>query len=147
SITEAFEISASISDSNGNLLAYLSIPHDSQDSATLRNANNDTILNGDGINTWGTFAGGAIFIPKPKSNNQYYLFYIGDNDAPQGTFAFKDGIFYALIDMSLEGGKGSILEKNMLLYDGFVGEGITATKHANGIDWWLLAHEVHLGDP
>lgn len=141
SVTEAFEISTSISDSNGNLLAYLSLSRNS-DFAILRNSSHDTILNGDSISTWDSFAGGALFIPNPKTYNQYFLFHVGW----QGQNNRDASLHYTLIDMSLENGKGLVIEKNTLLFLGHIGEGITATKHANGKDWWLLAREVHQGD-
>ena len=71
--TLSYEISTSISDSSGNLIAYLSLPNQFYDSATVRNANHQIILNGDGINTWNTYAGGAFFLRNPDNYNQFYL--------------------------------------------------------------------------
>lgn len=80
--TRGFELSATISDSIGNLVTYLS-PF--LDSASIRNISNNIIVNGGGINTNRTFADGAIFIPVPNKNNQYYLFHVGNASQHQDT--------------------------------------------------------------
>jgi large repetitive protein len=135
--TMSYEISTSISDSTGNLLAYLSLPSYPSDSSTIKNSDNQIILDGEGINTWSTFAGGASFIQNPLNSNQYYLIYVATENPS------LINLYYSLIDMSLENGHGAVIEKNVLLFDGHIGEGIAMTKHANGEDWWILAREIH----
>jgi hypothetical protein len=137
--TLSYEVSTSISDSSGNLLAYLSLPNQFYDSAAVRNANNEVIFNGGGINTWSTYAGGAIFLRNPDNYNQFYLVYV----ASENSNDLNVSLYFALLDMSLENGNGALIEKNVLLFYGHFGEGISVTKHANGIDWWLVVHEIH----
>ena len=48
-------------------------------------------------------------------------------------------LYYAIIDMNQNGGLGKVISKKNLLYKGTFGGGrITACRHANGRDWWLV---------
>ena len=49
----------------------------------------------------------------------------------------------AKIDQTGNNGLGSVVEKNILLIsDTLANAGITATKHANGQDWWVVVPEI-----
>ena len=146
SVTMNFlDCNANISDSLGNLLYYTN-------GIYIANANNDTMVNGSNLNpapyTTQQFNNGLrikqgnLILPKPNSSNIYYLFHetlfldqsINDYRTPE--------IFYSVIDMSLDNGRGAVTQKNVLLLsDTLSPGGITACKHGNGRDWWIVFHK------
>lgn len=44
--------------------------------------------------------------------------------------------------MTLDGGLGDIIAKNIHFWVGYSGEKMQAIKHANGRDWWILGHTI-----
>ena len=140
------DCNANISDSLGNLLFYTN-------GIYIANANNDTMVNGSGLSpsvytTQQLSEGlrvkqGNLILPMPGSSNMYYLFhetllryqYIGDYRVPE--------LDYSIIDMSLDSGRGAVTQKNVLLISDTLTIGsITACKHANGRDWWIVFHRA-----
>lgn len=119
---------STICDTNGVHLFH-------SNNAIIYNANQDTMLNGDGIMSSNTTTQGTIEIPVPGSNNLYYLF------ATEG-FGGNYGFSYSLIDMNGNAGFGEILpgQKNILLRHTST-EKIAAVHHCNGIDVWVLTNE------
>ena len=142
------DCNANISDQNGNLLFYTN-------GVYISNANNDTMLNGDNLNpsaytTQNAFAGyglrvrqGNLIIPLPGSSNIYYLFHETIYSLTSFNSYRSLEMFYSIIDMSLDGGLGAVVQKNVvLLTDTLTIGGITACKHANGRDWWIVFHKA-----
>ncbi len=136
------QTNTSMSDTSGNLLFYTN-------GIYIANTEHDTMQNGDGINP-GEYADdhayygyilsqGTLAIPKPESENLYYLFHTS-LDYPNNQISFHSPLFYySLIDMSLDNGLGAVIQKNQIIIDDILTLGrVTATKHANGRDWWIL---------
>ena len=140
------DCNANISDSLGNLLFYTN-------GIYIANANNDTMINGSGLSpsvytTQNLNVGlrvkqGNLILPMPGSSNMYYLFHetllryqnIGDYRVSE--------LYYSTIDMSLDSGRGAVTQKNVVLISDTLTIGsITACKHANGRDWWLVFHRA-----
>ena len=138
------DCNANISDSLGNLLFYTN-------GVVIGNAQNDTMVNGDSLNP-GTYTSqatyglrvkqGNLILPLPGSSTLYYLFHetlfydqsVSDERVPE--------IYYSIVDMSLDSGRGAVTQKNVvLLSDTLTIGAITACKHANGRDWWLVFHK------
>lgn len=130
---------ASICDELGNLLYYTNGINICGESAVLQN--------GSGINPC-AYTGyysdqglninqAALFIPKPGSLRYYYLFHFS-NDAPDSSRPWT--IYYSIIDKQGNNGLGSVTTKNIPIYNGpeLRGGGMTACKHANGRDYWLV---------
>lgn len=77
----------------------------------------------------------------PKRDREYYIIYQGQSD-----FAFSvspwyytDRLYYSVVDMSLENGKGDVTQKRIQVNDNkFMDGKMTACQHANGRDWWLV---------
>lgn len=128
---------ANISDTNGNLLM-------SSNGAWIANANNDTMLNGGGLNpsafttNWPTgFPINFInmLLPYPGNPNKYVLFH----KTLWGTlFPAKTGIYKSIIDITHDGGLGEVIDKNDTILIDTLSWGIGACKHANGRDWWVV---------
>ena len=85
---------------------------------------------------------GALTLPIVGDENKYRLFYWDNfpfNLAPDTPYTSPRHLYMAIIDMGLNGGKGKIIEKNILIIsDTFANSGIDAVKHANGRDWWVI---------
>ncbi len=135
----------SISDRNGNLLFV-------SNGIYIANALDDTMQNGSGINPasyttsrnqYGlALPQGNLVIPFPQDSTKYYLFHETCDDVG-ATYATLF-LYYSVIDMTLAGGLGAVVQKNtVLLNDSLVEGRITACKHANGRDWWLVIHKYN----
>lgn len=141
------ETNGEISDANGNLLFYTN-------GIYIANAQDDTMLNGSGLNPadfttahsqYGlTLPQANLIIPFPNDSTKYYLFHETSDDR-FNTYASLY-LYYSVIDMSLDSGRGGVIQKNtVLLNDSLVEGRLTACKHANGRDWWIFAHQLFSG--
>jgi hypothetical protein len=118
---------ASISDANGKLLFYTN-------GEIIWNRNHSPMRNGSGLSGNNNATQSAIIIPKPNSTN---IFYVITNDNDQGV----NGCRYSEVDMNNDGGLGDVLTpKNKLIFSNPT-EKLTAVRHSNGTDWWLIMHE------
>jgi hypothetical protein len=137
---------ASICDTAGNLLFYTN-------GIYIANAIHEPMENG-GVNP-GEYADdhsvygyildqGAIAIPMPESDSLYYLFHLS-KDYPIGELSYHcPELYYSLIDISHNNGLGKVIEKNVLIIEDTLDAGkLTATKHANGKDWWILVRQYN----
>lgn len=118
----------------------------------VANAQFDTMQNGNGLNpafytsqydTLGLPIPQAnLVIPFPDTSNKYYLFHATCDD--YGYSYATLFMYYSIIDMTLDSGKGAVIQKNeVLINDSLVDGRFTACKHANGRDWWVIAHQFH----
>lgn len=121
---------ATISDKNGNLLFYT-------DGRTIWNAIHDTLLNGGSLKGHSSSTQSAIIVPLPESNSIYYVFTV---DAGAYIDTPNEGVFYSVVDMSLDNGKGAVVEKNNFLV-GPASEKLTAVRHCNKKDVWVICHK------
>ncbi len=132
-ITFSHESGTSLADANGNLLFY------ADGNAVVFNSNHVAMTNGTGLVMHNSVTQGCIFIPKPGSANIYYLFHIGVPGLGSPPF----NLYYSEIDMSLSGGLGAVTaNKNISIASSFAScaEKLTATRHCNGTDIWVVVH-------
>jgi type IX secretion system substrate protein len=123
---------ASISDASGQLLFYAYTRAGVAGNTTLVfSANNSLMQNGDSIVGEGWFYE-LVIIPYPQSDSLFYLFSIGVAGSSQ------TGLYYSIIDMSLNGGLGDVIQKNIQLQSFKTVDCLTAIKHGNGRDWWII---------
>ena len=120
---------SAISDNVGNLLFYT-------DGDTVWNANHIPMPNGFGLMGHPSSTQTALIVQKPNSMNDYYIFTTPSQVSEDGNWGFR----YSIVDMTLDGGLGDIANKNVLLHDS-VTEKLTAVRHANGCDVWVITHE------
>jgi len=118
---------ASISNSVGSLLFYT-------DGITVWNRNHFAMPNGTGLLGDPSATQSGIIVPKPGSQNVYYVFTVAAT-------GFSDGLRYSEVDMNLDGGLGDVTEVKNIALATPVTEKITAVKKANGIDFWVIAHD------
>ena len=119
---------ATMSDVSGNLLFY-------SQGTTVRDQNHMAMPNGIGMFGNPSSAQGVIFEKQPGNSNLYYMFTVhGPNPNPYW------GANYSIIDMSLAAGLGSVTVANEILAANTT-EGLTSTRHCNGMDTWVITHE------
>jgi hypothetical protein len=97
--------------------------------AEVYESNGNMMVNGDSIVSALWYNEGTI-TQYPNSPSQYYVFTIGV------TGAF--GLYYSIVDMSLNNGLGAVIQKNVQLLSYPANDGLIALKHGNGRDWWVL---------
>lgn len=118
----------SLSDANGNLLFY-------SDGRTIWNKNNAIMTNGEGLKGHDSSAQSGIILPYPGQANKYISVSININ--------WTNGLSYSVIDMTQSGGLGAVVtsQKNIDLTGalGGIGETVTSIRHANGVDYWIVA--------
>lgn len=137
---------ASICDSTGQLIIYTN-------GCFITNKENNMMENGDSLNVGEVFnlkcgedgfgytsgAQSSLILPLPETN-KYFIFH-------KRIFLFNNpfdvkslDLLYSVIDMNENGGLGKVIEKNsILMQDSFSFGEMTAVRHANGLDWWLVS--------
>lgn len=120
------EGASAISDSNGQLIFY-------SDGINVFNKNHVRMPFGYGLaGGYGSSTQSCIIVPKTIDGTQYYIF---TADEEGGSRGFR----YSVIDMTLDGGNGDVITKNVPLLTP-VCEKITAVLHCNRRDYWVITH-------
>lgn len=119
---------SSIADAAGNTLFYTN-------GLTVWDKQNNVMANGTGLLGDLSSTQSALIIKMPYSANLYYIF----TACAWGAVA---GINYSIVDMNLAAGMGSVTIKNAPLFNSHSTEQLTAVKHANGVDFWIMTHEL-----
>jgi len=137
---------ASFCNSEGSLLFYTN-------GCEIYNAENALMDNGAGINPGQihdahcqepfsaySVPRGALILPLPDDTTKFYLFHQGANVVFQPILdVFVEKQYYSIIDMSLNNGLGKVIEKNKIVIQDTLQSGdLTAVKHKNGKDWWVI---------
>ena len=129
---------ASVSDSAGNLLFYSTYNTDIWvaggppfQNGAIFNKFHNVMDNGDSIVMQGWY-NEVVIITNPANINEYYVFSIGV------TASNKQGLWYSIVDISANGGLGIVTQKNVQLQSFMQVDCLTAIKHGNGRDWWIL---------
>lgn len=124
--------SVSINDTSGSLLFYAFTRAGMVGNTTkVYNSQHALMDNGDSIAGEGWYEE-LIIVPKPNSNNLFYLFSIGVTNSG------SVGLYWSLIDLTYNGGLGKVTQKNIQLLNMTAIDCITAVKYGNGRDWWLI---------
>ena len=117
---------SSISDGNGNLLFYT-------DGISVWDKNHIQMPNGDSLAGGLSSTQSALIIPFLDNDSLYYIFTVAQYAPPPNNFC------YSVVNMSLNSGNGDITIKDSVLISP-VGEKLTAVKHANNTDIWVMVH-------
>lgn len=143
----SYEGSVSVSDDSGNLLFYSNGGNlHNQNDGFVWNRNHQPMPNGQLLDTAGCYSSiqSSIVLPKVGSPNQFYMFTMDCLESQQSSLSHYKGLRSTVIDMSLDGGLGDVTaEKGIPVLNDpglFLTEGISATSHANGTDYWLVVH-------
>ncbi len=132
----------SISNSEGELVCY-------SNGVEIRNDNYEVISNGDEFQPSSSYSGGypiiqaSLLLPMPNSESQY-LYLLGDLILFELDGWLTGGtspLTYSIVDFDTNT-EGVVLEKKIAINaDTLSGGLITATRHANGRDWWVLMNK------
>ncbi|MBL0340422.1 MAG: T9SS type A sorting domain-containing protein [Bacteroidetes bacterium] len=131
----------SVSDTNSNLLFYGNTRSGAGGvtSGLLWNKNNLLMLEGDSISGGGWYHE-LVIVPNPVDDSMYYVFSIGV------TISF--GLKYSTVDMRGDNGLGEVIQKNVSLLSNIrMVDCLTAIKHGNGRDWWVIARPSPVQQP
>ena len=124
----SWEGSASISDTNGDLLFYTN-------GDTVWDRTHNIMVNGLGLFGCISSVQGVIIIPKPFSNTVFYIFTV---DCAEN-LGIK-GMNYSIVDLSLNSGLGVVTLKNQFLFSPSA-ESMAATTNCSMDSVWLVGHE------
>lgn len=116
---------ATISDSTGKLLFYTN-------GIEIWNKNHQQMENGSGLMGGQSATQSSIIVPQPESDRLFYVFTVPEEIG-------YDGLRYSIVDISENGGLGSVITKNIFL-DSPAEEKVTAVKHYNNRDIWVITH-------
>jgi hypothetical protein len=119
------EGTACISDPSGAFLF-------ATDGVTVYNNSCAVMTNGAGLFGGNSSSQSAIIVQKPGSTTSYFIFTAAqDITAP--------GICYSEVDMTLSAGLGAVTTKNVNLTPYLMCEKLTAVRHCNNVDVWVIA--------
>lgn len=121
------EGSATISDADGNLLFY-------SNGNKVYNKNHEVMPNGQDLFGHWSSTQSALIVPKPNSNNIYYIFTVDEPNSFNADFypepnpdplhiifwdelsdsddGLNNGLNYSIVDMTMDSGNGDIISKN-----------------------------------
>ena len=122
----------SIADITGNLLFYGNTRAATAGfTGLIWNRNHQLMIEGDSIAGSGWYHE-MVIIPDPGNDSLYYVFSIGVTNSY--------GLLYSVIDMREDNTLGTVVQKNVpLLSNMRMVDCLTAVKHGNGRDWWVIA--------
>jgi hypothetical protein len=89
---------------------------------------------------------GTLLVPLPDDPSRYYLFTLkawgATGTSPQPVAASAGRLAYSVVDLRLNQGLGDVVAqtKNRVVATG-LNEKLTAVRHANGRDYWVICHE------
>jgi hypothetical protein len=122
-----------ICDSTGALLFYTN-------GKQIWNRIHQIMPNGDSLLGHWSSTQAALIVPQPGSSRYFYVFttdaFVEDS--------LKYGFRYSIVDICLDNGLGDIIKdkKNIKLLDN-VAEKLTAVRHANNNDYWIIVHKYY----
>jgi gliding motility-associated-like protein len=116
---------ATICDVNGALLFYT-------DGIKVWNRLHQVMPNGTGLFGNPSSSQSAVIVPKIGDPSRYYVFTVDQVSGPLG-------LNYSVVNMTLDAGNGDVEVKNTPVISNVV-EKITAVRHCNNRDVWVVAH-------
>lgn len=144
---EFFGTNAGICDTSGQLLMYTN-------AIKVNNRNHELMLNSEDFNPgqqsiedsiFGLSASqGVVIVPMPGNPERYYIFHISGEEIENGSQTQPLNFRYSVVDMGYDSGLGGMdlaMKGIIIVNDTLVWGRITACKHANGSDWWIITHK------
>lgn len=126
---------------DGNLLFYTN-------GCEVRNWKHELVENGGNINpgvvydNWCPINGypagqSVITLTDPRDKTKYLIFHLRFSDIANPSYKVESFLYTTLRFDSPED-PGLVLEKNQLLLEGDFTDQLTAVRHGNGRDWWIV---------
>ena len=134
-----WETNTSFSDSTGKVLSYTNAVHIGNAAWEIMDGGEyltDAFESGGELHTqW------VLIVPWPGQAHKQLYFYEREHFTSELS-VHATHLFSAIIDMSLNAGLGQVTERDVLLIEDTLAVGkLSAVKHANGRDWWVLVNE------
>lgn len=124
---------AVIADSNGNILFF-------SEGTRVYNDSNQIMLNGEGFHGFVGYSMPVLIVPKPGNDSIYYIFTTHRPRQNQFDPSTIYGLEYNEINMNKDSGLGEVVQKNIVLLQPEVSSRLSAVKHSNGVDYWIMGH-------
>jgi hypothetical protein len=139
-----WETNSHISDTLGNLLFYTN-------GIMIADTTHHNLMGSDTLNPgyWASnwidgyrLSQGTLILPFPNQPNLYYVFH---TRTPNNTaYSLAEGIYYTIVDMNGNNGLGEVVSlRNPIIQNSVFSPRITACRHANGRDWWILIRALN----
>ena len=138
-------IVSSFSTSKGELICY-------SDGASIFNTDNEIIENGDSLEyqpNWnlqqllfsesGEFSGEFLPWPGKEDSLVVYIEKIHYNSIFDPSTDYHRELWYSIIDLQANNGKGKVISKANFLQDSIYH--FVSVQHGNGRDWWIVAYD------
>ncbi len=94
--------------------------------------------------TTGNPVQGALILPFPDHQDQYYIFHVAGRYYGWQNFLQPCRLAYSTVDMQANGGAGEMILKNQTaVADTLIYTTLQAVKHGNGRDWWVVSHRAN----
>ncbi|HXB40384.1 MAG TPA: gliding motility-associated C-terminal domain-containing protein [Bacteroidia bacterium] len=91
-------------------------------------------------NSYGMFGNNSttqtLIVPWPGNPKLYFII-------SADKLAGNKGVHYSVVDLSLNNGLGKVTIKNQALTPAPATEKITAVRHCNGVDYWIITHSYN----
>jgi hypothetical protein len=123
---EAPEGVASISNKNGDLLFY-------SNGWNVWNRDHQVMLNGYSIGDNADATQSGVIVPYPDNDSLYYVFSLQQ---------LGGNLYYSIVNIKRDGGLGEVVLKHVLLLN-TICEKLTAVKHCNKKDIWVITHKFN----
>lgn len=136
--SEFFRTNANICDSDGKMLFY-------SNGCFIGNKNNEVVMGSQNLNEGDyktvfcdqseglSLNQATLFLPRPNNDSIYYLFHTTID-----TKGYCHELMMTTINAKANQGLGKVIKINQKLIEDSLEYRITANRHANGRDWWLL---------
>jgi hypothetical protein len=135
---------AMMTDANDSIFVYTNGWH-------LADALHQPMLNGGGLNpstvvdtSWGLHrANSQLLLPRPENDEQIVMVHMSPDAVNGSGINHSARLYYTVIDKDLNGGLAGVVSKNnVILEEPLLAGGLSAVRHANGRDWWILTHGI-----
>ncbi|MBL7982592.1 MAG: T9SS type A sorting domain-containing protein [Flavobacteriales bacterium] len=135
---------AVMTDANDSIFAYTNGWH-------LADASHQPMLNGGGLNpstvvdtSWGVHSSYCqIILPWPEHEGIFKMVHLSPDAVNGNGIIHSARLYYTIIDKDLNGGLAGVVSKNnVILEEPLLAGGLSAVRHANGRDWWILTHGI-----
>lgn len=108
-------------------------------------ANGDTLTDVQFYNSYriagSTITQGSIALPRDKNTWWIFTKSFSDTGFTTANTQSPDRLYAAIVDVTANNGAGKVTAKKIPVHKGVLGDcRMTACRHANGRDWWLVNH-------